>query len=390
MEDSQQDKLHVVVGWLPGVPGGSLAHGAKALAPAVLYGDSVTVICPQSDDALEMQDYFELRDAVPDAVKFDALDSRYAAFDESGKPLVNENGQYMQQPYAPAVFSHLLDVNLDHAGKAWAAGAQQAAFDAASRAAVLLEWLTRDDDELVEILHEKLPDIDQAALVQAVAARRRVHDEVIGSWLLGAFTEAGSGIGRYPLLDDPTGLLSVDALAEVSAALDPYTRLRSAEAALSAAVLRTLPSPDVRLDWSELSDIRTELQLPLRRFRVAMAELSISASADQLAPDFDDVADQILRVKVWPILHELEELVRQGSIRNVFFRDVASDLSTYAGPLIGLATATAGVLPGLVSAAVAAVTPVASSVSRISEKRQAIRRHEFFFVREADIRLRRG
>ncbi len=53
MQESQRDALHVVVGWLPGVPGRSLAQGAKALAPALLYGDSVTVICPRSDDALE-------------------------------------------------------------------------------------------------------------------------------------------------------------------------------------------------------------------------------------------------------------------------------------------------------------------------------------------------
>lgn len=79
VQGTQRDKLHVVVGWLPRSPGGSLAQEAKALAPAVLYGDSVTVICPQSDDALETQDYFDLRDAVPGAVKFDALDSRYAA-----------------------------------------------------------------------------------------------------------------------------------------------------------------------------------------------------------------------------------------------------------------------------------------------------------------------
>ncbi len=387
---TQRDKLHVVVGWLPGVAGGSLAQGAKALAPAVLYGDSVTVICPQSDDALEMQDYFDLAEAVPGAVKFDALDSRYAALDPSGQPLVNDNGQYLQEPYAPAVWSYLLGVYLDRAQKAWGDGESQQAFEAVARCAVLLAWKYHRDDELVAALSAELTGVSEDALAGAVAERRNVRNEVIGAWLLGAFTHVGSGMGRYPLLDDPTGLLSKEALAGASADLDRYSRARGAEAALSAAVLRTLPSPDVRVNWSVIADIRRELRGPLRRFRVAMAELSIGADADQLSPDFNDVADQILRTKVWPALQELEELVREGSIRSVFFRDVTGDLSAYAGPLVGLATAASGALPDLVSAAVGAVTPIASSVSHARQKREAIRKHEFFFVRQAERHLRRG
>lgn len=390
VQGTQRDKLHVVVGWLPGVAGGSLAQGAKALAPAVLYGDSVTVICPQSDDALEMQDYFDLAEAVPDAVKFDALDSRYAALDSSGQPLVNENGQYLWEPYAPAVWSHLVGVYLDRARQAWAERGGQQALEAAARCAVLLDWKYHRDDEIVAVLSAGLAGLSQEELAGAVAARRDFRDEVLGAWLLGAFTKVGSGVGRYPLLDDPAGLLSKEALTGASAGLDRYTRLRGAEAALSAAVLRTLPSPDVRVDWSVLADIRKDLQRPLRRFRVAMAELSIGADADQLSPDFNDVADQILRTKVWPALLELEEMVREGSIRSVFFREVTGDLSTYAGPLVGLATAASGALPDLVSAAVGAVTPIASSVSHTRQKREAIRRHDFFFVREAGLHLRRG
>ena len=390
VQGTQRDKLHVVVGWLPRSPGGSLAQGAKALAPAVLYGDSVTVICPQSDDALETQDYFDLRDAVPGAVKFDALDSRYAALDSSGQPLANENGEYLWQPYAPAVWSHLVEVYLDNARQAWAGGGNQQALESVARCAVMLGWKYQPDDELVAAFCAELPDIPREDLQGAVAARREFRDDVVGAWLLGAFVDVGSEIGRYLLLDDPAGLLSRDALTRASSGLDRYTRLRGAEAALSAAVLRTLPSPDVSADWSELADIRKNLQVPLRRFRVAIAELSIGASTDQLSPDFDDVADQILRTKVWPALHELEELIREGSIRSVFFRDVTGDLSAYAGPLLGLATAASGALPNLVSAALGAVTPIASSVSHVRQKREAIRRHEFFFVREAERRLRRG
>lgn len=390
MQEQQPDKLHVVVGWLPGVPGRSLAEGTKALAPALLYGDSVTVICPQSDDAVEMGDYFDLRDAIPGVVSFDALDTRYPAFDASGQPLVDEEGHFLQQPYAPAVWSHLVGTYLDRAGLALAQGDNSEACENVARGAVLLEWKYHRDDELVDALHSDLAGISHGELAGAVAIRRDYRDEVVGAWLLGAFAEVGSGVGRYPLLDDPSGLLSKEALGQTSAGLDRHAKTRGVEAALSAAVLRSLPSPDVHADWSELASIRQDLDLPLRRFRAAMAELSIEASADQLAPDFEDVADQILRRKVWPALYELEDLVREGSIRSVFFRDVTGDLSAYARPLVGLATATAGALPGLLSAAVAAITPAVSSVSHVARHRRAVRGHQFFFVREAGRRLRRG
>lgn len=314
MQGSQPDKLHVVVGWLPGVPGRSLAEGAKALAPALLYGDSVTVICPQSDDALEMRDYFDLRDAIPNVVEFDALDSRYPAFDASGQPLVDEEGHYVQQPYAPAVWSHLVGAYLDRAGQALAQGDHEEAHENVARCVVLLQWRYHRDDELVDVLHAELAGMSKREVASAIATRRDYRDEVVGAWLLGAFAEVGSGVGRYPLLDDPSGLLSEDALSQTSARLDRHANRRGVEAALSAAVLRTLPSPDVRADWSELASIRQDLDLPLRRFRAAMAELSIDPSADQLSPDFADVADQILRTPRWPgCSHYAEPPLRSGT-----------------------------------------------------------------------------
>ena len=38
----------------------SLQAEVPTLAAALLYGDAVKVLCPQSDDALETADYFDL------------------------------------------------------------------------------------------------------------------------------------------------------------------------------------------------------------------------------------------------------------------------------------------------------------------------------------------
>ncbi len=337
-----------------------------------------------------MRDYLDLKDAIPGVVEFEALDSRYPAFDPTGQRLKNESGDYLQQPYAPAVWSHLVEAYLDRARQAFTQGETGAAHEYVSRCAVLLAWRYDREDEPVDVLHAEVPRMPRLEIAAAVEARHNVSDGVVAAWLLGAFQEVGTGVGRYPLLDDPSWLLSDEVLSQTSAVLDRHSKIRGVEAGLAAAVLRTLPSPDVRADWSELASIRQDLRLPLRRFRAAMAELSQDVSADQLTRDFDDAADQILRTKVWPVLYELEELVREGALRHIFFRDVTGDLSTYAGPLVGLATATTGALPELLSAAVAAVTPAVSSLSHVAQNRRAVRAHEFFFVREAERRHRRG
>lgn len=389
MTDPQPTELQVVVGWLPGITGGSLARGSKGLAPAVLYGDRVTVICPQSDDALEMEDYFDLREAVPDTVKFDALDSMYAELDALGQPIEDEAGHYTWQPYASQVWSNLGVRYLDEVRASLGAGDQAAAQRSLSKTAVLLDWGRPGDQRIVEALDKAVAELPKTELLSAVANRAIVREEVTADWMLGAFTEVGAGPGCYPLLDDPQGLLSPGSLTQASAALDRYARTRGTEAALSAAVLRTLPSPGVGTNWSELADVRRELHLPLHRFRAAMAQLSIEADVDPLSPEFHDAAAQVLRAKVWPALAELEELVREASLRRVFFAHVTGDLSAYAGPLLGLATAASGTLPGLVSAAVGVAAPVVSTLGSRREKSRVVRRHEYFFVREADRRLRR-
>lgn len=380
----QRPQLEVVVGWLPGGPERSLSVGSRALAPAVLYADRVQVICPQSDDALEMQDYFDLKDAMPGTVEFMALDSMYTQLDARGKPVKNPDGGYYAEPFAPEVWANVLETHMKEAEDA---GTADHRIREIARASVLLEWGDLGEERILEWLVSRLSQVDVGELKQGMNQSRRVHDEVIGEWLLGAFTQQASLPRKYALLDDPAGLLSSTQRATAAVALDRYARTRSAEAALGAAVLSTLPSPNASSGWDVIADVRADLELPLARFRGAMAELSSVTEEEPLAEDFDQAVEQALRVQVWPALAELEELVREASFRQIFFRDVAGDLTAYSGPLIGLGVALSDSMPGLLSVAVGVATPFAASVAHRADKRRAIAEHRFFFVRESGRRL---
>ena len=131
------------------------------------------------------------------------------------------------------------------------------------------------------------------------------------------------------------------------------------------------------------------LRPSLRRFRAAMSEISTAAEAHPLEEDFDAYAEHVWRSRIAPALNELDELVREASLRNVFFGDVLGDLSSYAGPVIGIGAALNDALPALASAAIAAASPAVSTLAHWREKRRALRRHDFLFLREAGMRLTR-
>jgi hypothetical protein len=61
-----------------------------------------------------------------------------------------------------------------------------------------------------------------------------------------------------------------------------------------------------------------------------MSEISVAAEAHPLEEDFDAYAEHVWRTRVAPALNELDELIREASLRSVFFGDVLGDLSSYA------------------------------------------------------------
>lgn len=381
-------QLEVVVGWLPRVPERSLASGARALIPAVLYADRVTVICPQSDDAVEMSDYSDLKKGVPEVVQFLALDSMYARLDDTGEAVERHDGSYYWEPLAPRVWEDVVNRHLALAREAASQGDLDVVDKHAACASVLLRWGQRTEAEQLDVLADGLPDVARPLLAAAMANAETYRSEVTGEWLLGALAERSSQVGRYALLDDPAGLLSAASRAQMAPAFDEWARRRSAEVTLSAKVLGILPSPTSQAPWDEVGDVRQRLGTPLVRFRAAMAELSEAADVHPLQDDFDHAVEHILRTQVSPALAELEDMVRDSALRQVFFRDVLGDLASYAGPLLGLGAATSDAVPDLMSLAVGAASPLARTIAHRAEKRRAVQRHRFLFVREVAHRLR--
>jgi hypothetical protein len=374
------DQLELVVGWLPGAhPRGSLASGARSLVPALLYADKVSVICPQSDDALEMSDYFALKDALPGTVDFLALSSGYLQYDRNGEPAG-------YGPLEPDVFNELFGKYINEVQDALSSGHEEVAIRRLARVLALLTGGAYQFN-IESILGEYLPSLSPRIVRAAEAAPYEVTQEVVSEYLLGVYSKRALQPHSYALLDDSEGVLDQDVRGEAAERISGWAAVRSREASLSATVLRRLPSPRATETWDVAADIRRRLQPSLRRFRAAMLEISTAAEAHPLEEDFDAYAEHVWRTRVAPALNELDELIREASLRSVFFGDVLGDLSSYAGPAIGIGAALTQALPALASAAIAAASPAASTVAHWREKRRALRRHDLLFFREAASRL---
>lgn len=376
------DQLTLVVGWLPGAhPRGSLAYGARSLIPAVLYADKVNVICPESDDAWEMSDYFTLKNALPGTVDFLALDSAYARYDENGEPVGSG-------PLEPDVFGEVFEQYIHDVEDALRNGDEESSVHRLAQAFALLTWHVMQYD-VESILREYLPNLSPRIVQAAEGAQYEVTKEAIRDYLLAVYIKRALQPHSYALLDDSEEVLNQHVRDEAVEQIRRWAAVRSREASLSVTVLRRLPSPNATVPWDVVADIRMRLQPSLRRFRAAMSEISTAAEAHPHEEDFDAYAEHIWRSRIAPALNELDELVREASLRSIFFGDVLGDLSSYAGPVIGIGTALSQALPALASAAITAPSPTASTLAHWREKRRALRRHDFLFLREAEMRMTR-
>lgn len=224
-----KDQLTLVVGWLPGAhPRGSLASGARSLMPAVLYADKVSVICPASDDALEMNDYFALKNAVPDTVDFLALDSAYPQYDKNGEPVGSG-------PLEPDVFRGLFEQYIRNVEAALRKGDEAVAIHQLARAFALLAWNVLQFD-VESILKEYLPDLSPRIVRAAEGAQYEVSKEVIRDHLLGVYSKRALQPHSYALLDDSEGALNQQVRGEAAERIHGWAAVRSREASLSTTV----------------------------------------------------------------------------------------------------------------------------------------------------------
>jgi hypothetical protein len=375
----QLPPLDLVVAWLPAEDRSwSLLADAPSVLPALLYADKITLICPESDDFLEVEDFSELITAfgsnhgVGSTVEMVSMESG----DSRGAPIFPDIWESLAERYARAASEAITAGRRDDAIRQLARifGLSYGAFDFDAEERI---------KQLVDAADGKM--LLEAEKLQYDVMAREVEPDKVAS----AFAKLATEPGRYGLVEDPSGLLATGSREELATELDRWARSRSIEAKLGAEVLRRLPTPTpAEQPWMMVADLRRQLCKPLQRFRVAMAKIAQAAESDPLNDDdFASFTETILRTEVNPALEELEELTQEASLRSVFVSDVAADPNSYIGPVLGLVAAFGVAVPALIAAAVGATTPVAGALSHARKRRRALRKHDYLFLQEAQRRL---
>jgi hypothetical protein len=379
---SSRASLDVLVAWMPDQRTWRLAEDARVLTASLIYADRATVLCPQSDDLLELTDYFDVKHHLPESLEYRALDSMYARLDESGEPVTDENGNYFYEPLYPESRIRLAELYVAQATKA-------ADNNDAEGAA---QWLAK-----LMVLREDLVDWyfsqygNHEFLKSATSIRRRIEEleaardgirkQTEAEILLAAFAHAVQEPGKYALVDDIRGLLPEASRAWGVEQITGWAKTRTVEASLGIGSIRRLPAPK-SVPWDVIADVRQSLQEPLLRFRSAMADYSVASDTHPLDEDFEGYTEYVWRTRIDPALAELEELTREASLRTVFFEDVTSDLRTYAGPFLALTAASVAKMSNLITASVGVATPILSSLAHMRARRRAIRSHDLYFLHE--------
>jgi hypothetical protein len=398
-QPSLATQMEVAIGWFPHWANDcsdlsdeavTLRQRLPTLLPALIYGDAVTVVCPESDDVMEMHDYGEVyRAANGGNDEYLGERSRFQIMSlEAGYPSDDDDDEESaMEPLVPDVWIEHAEGYRDDAKGALTAGDREAATTAVARF-LALSWGVHDYGG-EEVIREQVPEADDALLSAARDRVPHVMGDVQPPLLLDSFCALADQPGVYPIVDDIGGALDASAREHAADVLRGWAQMRSAEATLAAALLRDLPSPRTDQPWDVAVDIRAGLSEPLARFRRALAAISAEAPSHPLELDFAEYAAHVWRTRIDPALDELSDLVRQATLREVFFHDVAGDLSTYAGPALGLASAMTSSLPDVVSAAVSLASPVMQTYSHARQRRRDVAKHEFLFLYEAGKRLRR-
>jgi hypothetical protein len=374
--------LEVLVAWMPDQQTWRLTEDARVLTASLIYADRATVLCPQSDDLLELTDYFDVRHHLPESLEYHALDSMYARLDESGEPVVTENGKYIYEPIYPESRIRLAEL--------YVAQATQAADN--HDAEGVAQWLAKLNalkDGLVDWYFSQNADHEFLKSTTAIrsrveeleAARDGIRKQTEAEILLAAFAQAVQEPGKYALVDDIRGLLPEASRVWGVEQIAGWAKTRTVEASLGIGSIRRLPAPK-SVPWDVIAGVRQSLQEPLLRFRSAMADYSVASDTHPLDEDFEGYTDHIWRTRIDPALIELEELTREASLRTVFFEDVTGDLRTYAGPFLALTAASVAKMSNLITASVGIATPVLSSLAHLRARRRAIRSHDLYFLHE--------
>lgn len=188
----------------------------------------------------------------------------------------------------------------------------------------------------------------------------------------------------YPLLDD--GMAKIVDAAVREGLFDPprHARSRGRQAGAASEFLARLPTfPRATMD--EVVDVRSELAVPLVRFRVEMVRVARDLDVDAFDPAFDEAAEQAWIEIVRPALLELEEMVEERRLRQQFGAQLpASGVVGAVGGLVAGVITQAPVPGSAVAVGAAAVAAGAATMRDRARLDREMRKRPYFLLHKAE------
>ncbi len=202
---------------------------------------------------------------------------------------------------------------------------------------------------------------------------------------------------RHLLLDDQIAGIANALVREGLVSPSPLALANAGEAAVAHGLIARLPAFDTA-PTDEILDLRRDLDLPLKRYRRAVAEMSARLRSGPLDGDIAAEIDHLYLHEVEPALAEIREgMADHGLVREIA-RTLALDIKPLITGAVGSVIALSGVSLanlGTLVAATAGSAPLglaatAAAAQAVIEKQKgeaASRSHELFYLFEVDRRL---
>lgn len=214
--------------------------------------------------------------------------------------------------------------------------------------------------------------------------------EAVVTEFLEVISDAVSDGSTYPLFDDATGQLVRVGLREGALTVSEAGVARGRHSGLAAHLLERLPLFEAAT-VDEILDIRSELELPLVRFRGAIARFSEDIRIGYWDKDFPNEAEEVFYREVAPAILEIEESLKtnrylhqltEGGSRSLA---EAATLSMAIHSLASLPEITSAVLGGGISA----VSASYRAYREWKQSRQEAEKNQLFFYYQTGKRLER-
>jgi hypothetical protein len=349
----------------------NIQHEIEVLKPALLYGDTVTLLSPVVASFRFVADTgsLSLREAMERTVKFSAE----------------------RDPEAAAEARAYLDERDRLAGLGWRTASERERW---ATLQAIEERYTRDVES-----GELGAKLDQFRTLTGIDALRQAEesgllridpfmepddflrtDQVrlqMNAYLLRLIDLLSAG-ASYPLFDDYSGLMvkaaEIDGLFTSVELIDS----RGKQIGTASHLLRRLPTfPEASI--TDILDIRRELQEPLVRFRSAMIEFASQVEGAPYDKDFNRHAEELACARVDPAMLEIEELVRDNKYYKQFQRKAVENIQTMA-PVLTVGVSLLTDLPILIGPALATLQALWEAELDRRKEQNKIRRHQLYLL----------